>query len=158
MAVTVVSSDEVLFQQGFGKTAVDSGMAVDEHTLFAIASTTKAMVVAGILMLADEGKLSLDDPITKHVPELHFQDPLLTQQLTIRDLLTHRTGLIAIIGLDRAADKAVVVLENRDHAEMRQADSRRDWNQDIFDLYEARSERSDGNGQGSSGRRGLKCQ
>lgn len=93
MAVTVVSSDEVLYQQGFGKTAVQRGDKVDSHTLFAIASTTKAMVVAGILMLADEEQLSLDDPIVQYLPELHFSDPLLTSQVMVRDLLAHRTGL-----------------------------------------------------------------
>jgi len=75
MSVAVVTQDEVLMQKGFGKTAAKKGRAVDEHTLFSIASTTKAMVVTGILMLVDEGKLSLDDPIIKHVPELHFADP-----------------------------------------------------------------------------------
>jgi len=93
MAVAVVSKDEILFQKGFGETAAENGRAVDEHTLFSIASTTKAMVVAGILMLVDEEKLSLDDPIIKYIPELHFADPALTQQLMVRDLLAHRTGL-----------------------------------------------------------------
>ncbi|MDX2416626.1 MAG: serine hydrolase, partial [Xanthomonadales bacterium] len=93
MSVAVVTKDEILFQKGFGKTAVDDGQVVDEHTLFAIASTTKAMVVAGILMLVDEEKLSLDDPIITHIPELHFENPMLTQQLMVRDLLAHRTGL-----------------------------------------------------------------
>jgi len=93
MSVAVVTQDEVLMQKGFGKTAAKKGQAVDEHTLFSIASTTKAMVVTGILMLVDEGKLSLDDSVIKHVPELHFGDPLLTQQLIVRDLLAHRTGL-----------------------------------------------------------------
>jgi CubicO group peptidase (beta-lactamase class C family) len=93
MAVAVVSSEQTLFQQAFGKTAIENGQEIDEHTLFAIASTTKAMVVAAILILQDEGKLSLDDPIVKHIPELHFKDPLLTQQLMVRDLLAHRTGL-----------------------------------------------------------------
>jgi len=93
MAVAVVDSDEVIFQKGFGETAIDDGKAVDEHTLFAIASTTKAMVVAGILMLADEEKLQLDDLVIKHIPELHFADSSLTQQIRIRDLLAHRTGL-----------------------------------------------------------------
>ncbi len=93
MSVAVVSQDEVLFQKGFGHTAAQNGQAVTVHTLFAIASTTKAMVVAGILMLVDEDKLSLDDPIIKHIPELHFKDPALTQQLIVRDLLAHRTGL-----------------------------------------------------------------
>ena len=93
MAVAVVSQNEVLFRQGFGATAVADGAPVDEHTLFANASTTKAMVAAGLLMLVDEGKLSLDDPVVKHLPELHFKDPLLTRELTLRDLLSHRTGL-----------------------------------------------------------------
>jgi len=93
MAVAVVSGDEVMFQQGFGATALNDGVKVDEHTQFAIASTTKAMVVAGILMLVDEGKLSLDDPIVKYIPELHFSDPMLTEQIMVRDLLAHRTGL-----------------------------------------------------------------
>ena len=93
MSVAVVTKDDILFQKGFGKTAADNGQTVDEHTLFAIASTTKAMVVAAILMLADEEKLSLDDPVIKHIPELHFENPRLTQQLMVRDLLAHRTGL-----------------------------------------------------------------
>jgi len=93
MSVAVVTKDEVLFQKGFGQTALDGGEAVDEHTLFAIASTTKAMLVAGVLMLADEKKLSLNDPIIKYIPELHFHNPVLTNQLMVRDLLAHRTGM-----------------------------------------------------------------
>jgi CubicO group peptidase (beta-lactamase class C family) len=93
MAVTVVTSDSVVFQKGFGETAVRDGAPVDEHTQFANASTTKAMVAAGLLMLVDEGALSLDDLVIDHLPELHFQNPLLTQQVTVRDLLAHRTGL-----------------------------------------------------------------
>lgn len=93
MAVTVVEEGEVVFLQGFGVTTTDNGSAVDEHTLFANASTTKAMVVAGLLMLADEGKLDLDDLVIKHIPELHFGEASLTQLLTIRDLLAHRSGL-----------------------------------------------------------------
>jgi len=93
MAVAVVSRDEVQFSRGFGTTALVDGQAVDEHTLFAIASTTKAMVVAGLLMLADEGKLSLDDPISKHIPELHFGTPMPAETIRVRDLLAHRTGL-----------------------------------------------------------------
>lgn len=92
MAVAVVDSGEVVLQRGFGQTTAE-GVAVDEHTLFANASTTKAMVVAGLLILADEEKLSLDDPVIDHLPEVHFHRDALTQQVTIRDLLAHRTGL-----------------------------------------------------------------
>jgi len=93
MAVAVIDDGEVVLQRGFGVTTPTGGETVDEHTLFANASTLKAMVVAGILMLADDGKLSLDDLAIEHVPELHFGDASLTQQLTLRDLLAHRTGL-----------------------------------------------------------------
>jgi CubicO group peptidase (beta-lactamase class C family) len=93
LALAVVSKDAVELQRGFGRTALIGGQPVDEHTLFAIASTTKAMVVSSILMLVDEKKLSLDDPVIKYLPELHFSDPMLTEQLMVRDLLAHRTGL-----------------------------------------------------------------
>ena len=72
---------------------IEGGDPIDEHTAFAIASTTKAMVAMGVLMLVDDGKLSLDDPITKHIPELHFSDPFMDEEITVRDLLAHRTGL-----------------------------------------------------------------
>jgi len=93
LAVAVVGGDETEFMQGFGVTAIEGGVPVDEHTLFANASTTKAMVAAGLLILVDEGALGLDDAVAKHLPELRFEDPLLTRDLTLRDLLTHRTGL-----------------------------------------------------------------
>lgn len=93
MAVAVIDDGQVVFNRGFGVTAANDGEPVNEHTLFAIASTTKAMVVSGILMLADEGKLDLDDLVIKHIPELHFGEASLSGQLTIRDLLAHRTGL-----------------------------------------------------------------
>ncbi len=92
-AAAVVTDEEILFQKGFGTTSIEDGDPVDVHTPFAIASTTKAMVVMGVLMLVDDGKLSLDDPITKHIPELHFSDPFMDEEITVRDLLAHRTGL-----------------------------------------------------------------
>lgn len=93
MAVAVVTDKEVLFEQGFGQTAIKDGKNVDTHTLFAIASTTKAMLTAGIMILVDEEKLALDDLAIKYIPELHFGDAWLGQQITVRDLMTHRTGL-----------------------------------------------------------------
>ena len=93
VAAAVVSDEAVVFRKGFGTTSIEDGDPIDEHTGFAIASTTKAMVVMGVLMLVDDGKLSLDDPITKHIPELHFADPFMDEEITVRDLLAHRTGL-----------------------------------------------------------------
>ncbi|ANO52497.1 serine hydrolase [Woeseia oceani] len=92
LAVALIEDGNVVFQRGFGMTA-DDGSAVDEHTLFSNASTTKAMVSAGVLMLVDEGKLTLDDPVIDYLPELHFHRDAQPQQVTVRDLLAHRTGL-----------------------------------------------------------------
>lgn len=93
LAVAVIEEGEVVFARGFGTTALEDGAPVDAHTPFANASTTKAMVAAGVLMLVDDGVLSLDAPVIRWIPELHLADPALTQQLTLRDLLAHRTGL-----------------------------------------------------------------
>ena len=93
MAVAVVTDEKILFQQGFGKTQVSGGRQVDTHTQFAIASTTKAMIAASIMILVDENKLALDDLAIKHLPELQFGDVWLNSQVTLRDMLTHRTGL-----------------------------------------------------------------
>ena len=92
VAVALIENGEVVMQRGFGLTAAN-GERVDEHTLFANASTTKAMISAAILMLVDEGKLELDNPVINYLPELHFHSEAMTQQITVRDLLAHRTGM-----------------------------------------------------------------
>ena len=93
MAVAVLSDQNILFQRGFGNSRAGGGKPVDIHTQFAIASTTKAMIAASIMMLVDEKKLALDDLVIQHIPELQFADGWLNSQITVRDLLTHRTGL-----------------------------------------------------------------
>ena len=67
--------------------------AVDDRTLFAIGSTTKAMTAAALGMLVDEGKLAWDDPVTKHLPWFALADPYVTREVRVRDLLTHRAGV-----------------------------------------------------------------
>jgi CubicO group peptidase (beta-lactamase class C family) len=93
LAIAVVKDDSVVFAKGYGVLQKGSSQPANEHTRFAIGSTTKAMTSASIAMLVDEGKLNLDDPVTKYIPELQLSDPWVTRQLTIRDLLTHRSGL-----------------------------------------------------------------
>ena len=66
---------------------------MDADTLFGIASNTKAMTCAAISMLADEGRLDWDDPVTKHLPDFQMYDPWVTREVTLRDLVTHRAGL-----------------------------------------------------------------
>jgi CubicO group peptidase (beta-lactamase class C family) len=93
LAIAVVKDGRLLFAKGYGVRDVEAGGAVDEHTRFAIGSTTKAMTAAALGMLVDEGKLSWDDPVTKYLPWFQLRDPWVTREITIRDLLTHRAGL-----------------------------------------------------------------
>jgi CubicO group peptidase (beta-lactamase class C family) len=93
LSVAVVRNDTVLLARGYGVRALGEPGAVDEHTLFGIMSTTKAMTTAAIAMLVDDGKVAWNDPVSKWLPELQFPDPFLTRELTIKDLLTHGSGL-----------------------------------------------------------------
>jgi len=93
LAIAVIKDDSVVFSKGYGVLQKGTSQPANEHTRFAIGSTTKAMTSAAIAMLVDEGKLKLDDPVTKYIPELQLSDPWVTRELTIRDLLTHRSGL-----------------------------------------------------------------
>src|SRR5690606_14610851 len=93
LAIAVVKDDEVIYARGFGVTEIGGNQPVDEHTMFAIASTTKAFTAAALGMLVDEGKIAWDDPVRKHLPLFSVADPYISREMTIRDLLTHRTGL-----------------------------------------------------------------
>ena len=92
-AIAVVKDGEVLFAKGYGVRRLGDTTRVDAHTLFQIASNTKAFTTAALAMLADEGKLTWDDLVTRHLPGFQLYDPYVTRELTIRDLVTHRSGL-----------------------------------------------------------------
>lgn len=93
MAIAVVKDDELIMARGFGKRDLENDLPADEHTMFAIGSSTKAFTAALLAMLADEGKLDWDDPIEKHLPEFTLHDADIASQVTVRDTLSHRTGL-----------------------------------------------------------------
>ncbi|MEO0471341.1 MAG: serine hydrolase [Bacteroidota bacterium] len=93
LAVAIVKDGKVVLAEGFGQLENDKKEKVDENTLFAIASNTKAFIATAICMLQEEGKLSLDDPVKKHLPYFELYDPWVTEKVTIRDLLCHRVGL-----------------------------------------------------------------
>lgn len=93
LAVAVVKDDQLLFAKGYGEIELGSGQSVDEETRFSIGSTTKAMTAAAIGMLVDEGKVDWDDPVVEHLPWFRLSDAWMTEQITLRDLLTHRAGL-----------------------------------------------------------------
>ena len=93
LAITVVKDNQVVFKKGYGVRELGKSEPVDTQTLFACASTTKAMTVTLMGMLVDESKVSWDDPVYKYLPELQFSDPHLTREVKVRDLLTHNTGI-----------------------------------------------------------------
>jgi CubicO group peptidase (beta-lactamase class C family) len=93
VAIAVVKGDQVVLAKGYGVRKLGDPAPVDERTLFAIGSSSKAFTAAAVAMLVDEGKVKWDDPVTKYLPGFEMYDPYVTRELTVRDLLTHRSGL-----------------------------------------------------------------
>lgn len=93
LAIAVVHRGQTVFAKGYGVRQVGRPEPVDTATLFAIASTTKAITAAALAMLVDEGKVRWDDPVIAYLPDFQLYDPWVTRELTVRDLLTHRAGL-----------------------------------------------------------------
>ena len=94
LAIAVVKDGEVVVARGFGVAEPGTDRAVTADTVLPIASCTKSFNAACIAMLVDEGKVQWDDPVRKHLPDFKVADPYVTENLTIRDILCHRTGLI----------------------------------------------------------------
>ncbi|MBX6364438.1 MAG: serine hydrolase [Gemmatimonadetes bacterium] len=93
LAVAVVKDGRVLLAKGYGVRELGKPEPVDENTVFQIASNTKAFTTAALGMLVDEGKLHWDDRVIDYLPWFRLYDPYVTREFTIRDLLTHRSGL-----------------------------------------------------------------
>ena len=93
LSVAVIKDGEVVFLKAYGVREMGKKDKVDINTLFSIGSTTKAITVACLGMLVDEGKLKWDDRVIDHFKEFKLYDAYVTQNLTIRDLLTHRAGM-----------------------------------------------------------------
>lgn len=93
MAVSVYYDGELYYSAGHGVLEHGKDAKVDDQTLFQIASVSKAFTAASLAVLVDEGKLGWDDPVIDFLPEFRMYDPWVTREFTIRDLLTHRSGL-----------------------------------------------------------------
>jgi CubicO group peptidase (beta-lactamase class C family) len=92
-AVAVVQGDKVILLKGYGYRDVERKLPVTPKSLFAIASITKSFTVTDLGMLVDEGKAGWDLPARTLFPGLKLYDPVLTEQISLRDLVTHRSGL-----------------------------------------------------------------
>ena len=93
IAVGVIEDGRVVYTGTRGEIAADSGESIDSKTLFKIASNSKAMTASVLARLVDAGKLHWDDPVIKYLPAFRMHDPWVTQQMQVKDLLVHNSGL-----------------------------------------------------------------
>ena len=93
LAMAVVRRDEAPLLRCWGVRDIDSGAPVMSDTVFPICSVTKSLTATALALLVDEGKLEWDRPVREYLPEFRLGGPIATDQATLRDLLTHRTGL-----------------------------------------------------------------
>ncbi len=98
MAVAIVKDGKIVYENGFGVLEYGKKEKTDANTNFAIASNTKAFTAAAIGILVDEGRISWDDKVRKYIPWFSLYDPYVSENMTIRDLLCHRTGLATFSG------------------------------------------------------------
>lgn len=93
IAVAVIKDGQTVVAKGYGVRGLNDPAPMDADTLAAIGSNTKAFTAFALGMLADENKLKWDDKVTDFIPEFKLYNPYVTDEFTIRDLLTHRSGL-----------------------------------------------------------------
>lgn len=98
MAIAIVKDGKTVFAKGYGVRDINKPEKVDENTLFAVASNSKAFTTASLAILVDEGKLGWDDKVIKYLPDFQLADAYTTREMTIRDLVSHRSGFDTFSG------------------------------------------------------------
>ncbi|HEU5368230.1 MAG TPA: serine hydrolase domain-containing protein, partial [Ktedonobacterales bacterium] len=93
VALAVIKENEVIYAKGFGVRDEARKLPVTPQTLFPIASCTKAFTTAALGILADQGRLDWDTPVRAYIPSFRLYDPVASERVTPRDLVSHRTGL-----------------------------------------------------------------
>jgi CubicO group peptidase (beta-lactamase class C family) len=93
IAVAIVKDGKIVLAKGYGVKSISTQEKVDANTLFGIASNSKAFTSAALAILVDEGKIKWDDKVLKYLPNFKMYNEYVTKEFTIRDLLTHRSGL-----------------------------------------------------------------
>src|SRR3954453_10414172 len=93
VSIAIVENGKPTLARGWGVRKVGTDLPVGADTIFATGSTGKAFTVAALATLVDQGKLKWDDKVIDHMPDFRIWDPWVTREMTIRDLLVHRSGL-----------------------------------------------------------------
>lgn len=94
LSVVIVKDDKIVYSKGFGVREQGKPGKVDADTVFAIGSATKAFTAAALGMLVDEKKIDWDGAVHDYMPSFELHDPYVTRHATVRDLLSHRTGVV----------------------------------------------------------------
>lgn len=93
LSVAIIKDGEIILTEGYGVRDITTGAKVDAQTVFAIASVSKAFTTMAMGMLVDEGKLNWDTPVKTYLPDFKLYDTYLTDHLTPRDMVCHRSGV-----------------------------------------------------------------
>lgn len=93
IGLAIVRNDSVLYAKGYGVRKVDATTSVDDRTLFEIGSSSKSFTATLVAMLVTDGKMRWDERISTYLPGFRLQDPVASAELTLRDALSHRSGL-----------------------------------------------------------------
>ena len=93
LAVAIVEDGKVTLARGYGVRRLGEDAPVDADTIFQLGSVGKAFTTAALAVLVDRGQIAWDDPVTKHIPWFQMYDPWVTREMTVVDLLVHRSGL-----------------------------------------------------------------
>ena len=93
MSISIVKDGKTIFSKGYGVKEIGKSDKVDENTLYAIASNSKAFTSAMMAILVQDGKLDWNDRVQTYIPYFEIYDPMISQQVTVRDILSHRVGL-----------------------------------------------------------------
>lgn len=105
LAVAIVRDDRIFYEKGFGVRRSGGAARVDPNTVFGIGSCTKTFATGTVAALVDAGKLGWDDKVVRYLPWFATNDPAVTRELTIRDLLAFRTGLYSGMIREVARDR-----------------------------------------------------
>ncbi|PIB37954.1 serine hydrolase [Maribacter sp. 4G9] len=98
LSIGIVRNDSVIFSKGYGNLEIHKESKIDENTIFGIGSISKSFTALTLGILVDEGKINWDDKVKKYLPYFELYAPYVTENFTIRDLLTHRSGLKDVSG------------------------------------------------------------
>ncbi|MDO1502017.1 serine hydrolase [Winogradskyella maritima] len=93
ISVGILKDGEIIYSEGHGVRSLETQKDMNPNTLVGVASNSKGFTCFALAMLVDEGELSWDDTVRKHIPEFQLAEPWVTENFTVRDLVTHRSGM-----------------------------------------------------------------